>query len=60
MEWWFVIGIFLLGSGAGAITTAAYYSGQIHRLKRLMETASQSQSLEEPNSHLEDESRKSA
>jgi hypothetical protein len=31
-----VIGVFLLGSGAGALVTVVFYSGQIRELRRLI------------------------
>jgi hypothetical protein len=31
-----VVGVFLLGSGAGALVTVVFYSGQIRELRRLI------------------------
>jgi len=40
MDAWRSLGVFLLGTGAGAVATAAYYSAQIRELKQLIESAS--------------------
>jgi hypothetical protein len=37
MHHWFALGIFVLGAGAGALTTAALYLKQIRQLKDLLE-----------------------
>jgi len=39
--------MFLLGTGAGAVATAAYYSAQIRELKQLIESASAQNAQEE-------------
>jgi hypothetical protein len=39
MDLWMALGIFLLGAGAGALTTAALHIKQIRRLKDLPEAA---------------------
>jgi hypothetical protein len=40
VDLWRTFGVFLLGSGAGAVITAAYYSSQIGELKRLIKSMS--------------------
>jgi hypothetical protein len=37
---WITLGVFLLGAGAGAVTTAAMYSAQVRRLRQLVEAIS--------------------
>jgi len=37
MDHWFALGIFVLGTGAGSLTTAALYVKQIRQLKDLLE-----------------------
>jgi hypothetical protein len=39
MDPWMALGIFLLGTGAGALTTVALYVKQIRRLKNQLEAA---------------------
>ena len=53
-----LIGVFLLGSGAGALVTAAFYSSQIRSLKELLEQLLPVSEI--PNSKPEDAGRKSA
>jgi len=61
MHVWSALGIFLLGTGAGAITTAAYYSAQIRELKRLIDSLSARNTQEKEAVQREaDEKRKSA
>jgi hypothetical protein len=40
MDRWIALGIFLLGTGVGALTTVALYAEQIRRLRTLREAAS--------------------
>jgi hypothetical protein len=40
MDRWIAFGIFLLGTGVGAVTTVALFAGQIRHLKNLSKTAS--------------------
>ena len=61
MDRWLVIGVFLLGAGVGALTTAALYSAQIRKLRVLVETASHHNPQGETQTpKQEDEQRKSA
>jgi hypothetical protein len=61
MHVWSALGIFLLGTGAGAVTTAAYYSAQIRELSRLIASASAQNAQEEDSAETKgDEKRKSA
>jgi len=61
VDLWGSLGVFLLGSGAGAITTATYYSSQIRQLKQLIESTSAPQERETSSAENdEDEQRKSA
>jgi len=39
VDTWNALGIFLLGSGAGALLAAIFYSAQIRRLKELARAA---------------------
>jgi hypothetical protein len=39
MDPYAALGIFLLGAGAGAMTTATFYAAQIRRLKHLLPQA---------------------
>lgn len=39
MDRWIALGIFLLGTGVGAVTTVALYAEQIRRLRTLREAA---------------------
>jgi hypothetical protein len=36
---WGILGIFVLGAGVGALTTAALHVGQIRKLKELLKAA---------------------
>ena len=47
MEPWIALGIFLLGVGAGALTTAALYIEQIRKLKDLLGAAHNNSQTEE-------------
>jgi hypothetical protein len=53
------VGIFLLGFGAGALTTAALQAGQIRKLKDLLEAATHNNSQTEEQGDKSNE-RKSA
>jgi hypothetical protein len=39
MDRWIALGIFLLGAAVGALTTVAFYAGQIRHLRNRSETA---------------------
>lgn len=39
MDRWIALGIFLLGTGVGAVTTVALYAEQIRRLRNVREAA---------------------
>ena len=39
MDRWIALGIFLLGTGVGALTTVALYAEQIRHLKQVREAA---------------------
>jgi len=39
MDRWIALGIFLLGTGVGALTTVALYAEQIRRLRNVREAA---------------------
>ena len=52
MDPWTALGIFLLGAGAGALTTVAMYVKQIRELKDLLEAAAHN------NSQTEEQCRK--
>jgi hypothetical protein len=56
MDLWIALGIFLLGAGVGALTTAAQRIKQIRQLKDLLEAAYNPQTVEDRKS----EDRKSA
>jgi len=47
MDHWIALGIFLLGAGAGALTTVALYVKQIRQLKDLLEAAHNNPKTEE-------------
>ena len=47
MDPWMALGIFLLGIGAGALTTVALYVKQIRQLKSLLEAAHKNPQSEE-------------
>lgn len=47
MDRWMALGIFLLGVGAGALTTGALYVEQIRKLKDLLEAAAHNNSQTE-------------
>ena len=51
MDPWMTAGIFLLGFGAGALTTAALQAGQIRKLKDLLEAAAHNNSKTEEKGH---------
>jgi len=57
MNAWTALGIFLLGSGAGALTTAVYYSAKLDALKALVQRPAQYKDRDE---NAENEKRKSA
>ena len=59
---WSALGVFLLGGGAGALLTAAFYSAQIRELKRLIAAprAENSVAAERQNDQGNDVNRKSA
>jgi len=59
MDPWIALGIFLLGAGAGALTTAALHIKQIRKLKDLLEAAAHNHSQREEQDHKSD-GRKSA
>jgi len=59
MGLWIAIGAFLLGSGAGALVTAAFYSSQFRELKRLIGSGRRN-GLPEERPKPEDVRRKSA
>jgi len=58
MDIW-TIGLFLLGSGVGALTTAAFYVNRIRAVRRMIE-AHGSDLSKEWNSRPKGEQRKSA
>jgi len=61
MDSWGALGIFLLGAGAGAVTTALHYSAQIRELRRLLQIkASQNLQTEQRQTAEAREKRKSA
>jgi hypothetical protein len=63
VDLWGTLGIFLLGSGAGAVITAAYYSSQIRELKRFVGSSAvspQQEHQEQPVKSEDSEKRKSA
>jgi hypothetical protein len=39
MDFWLVVGIFLLGCGLGSLVTAAFYLTQLRKLKSRLHTA---------------------
>jgi len=45
MDPWMSLGIFLLGTGAGALTTIALYVKQIRQLKNQLGSGAQTQTL---------------
>jgi hypothetical protein len=47
MDPWIASGIFLLGAGAGALTTVALYVKQIRQLKNLLQAAHNNPQTEE-------------
>jgi hypothetical protein len=47
MDLWFASGVFLLGVGAGALTTVALNVKQIRQLKNLLQTAKNNPQTEE-------------
>jgi hypothetical protein len=47
MDPWMTFGIFLLGAGVGALTTAALHVKQIRQLKDLLEAAHNNSRTEE-------------
>jgi hypothetical protein len=56
MDPWMSLGIFLLGTGAGALTTVALYVKQIRQLKNQLEAAHNNPQTEE-RCHKPDEHR---
>jgi hypothetical protein len=60
MNLWSAVGIFLLGSGTGALTTVALHSSQIGELRRRLEAGSRYPLLERQSPEGEDVQRKSA
>ena len=54
MDLWTVVGIFLLGAGAGALTTFALNVKQIRHLKDLLQTEDSSQTKEQEQRHEPD------
>ena len=42
MDFWLVVGIFLLGCGLGSLVTAALYLRQLRKVKNYLRTASTS------------------
>jgi hypothetical protein len=54
------LGIFLLGAGAGAMTTAILYASQIRRLRLLLQTSARERAAEPQNKVESGEHRKSA
>ena len=55
-----VIGVFLVGTGAGALSTAALHLTKIRRIKYLLDVASQQCAKEVQNPNPEAEQHKSA
>ena len=39
MDFWLVVGIFLLGCGLGSLVTAAFYLTQLRKVKNRLQTA---------------------
>ena len=60
MDIWTAVEFFLLGGGAGALTTAALYSRQFRELKRLIGAASRNRLQDEQSPKPEGVRRKSA
>ena len=60
MDIWTAVAAFLLGGGAGALTTAALYSSQIGELKRLIGAGSRHRLQDEQSPKPEGVRRKSA
>jgi len=61
MDRWIALGIFLLGTGVGALITVALYAEQIRHLRTFRETASYDAALtvSGDNSPIEEEGDKS-
>jgi len=47
MDPWMALGVFVLGVGAGALTTVALFVKQIRQLKTLLQTAQNNPQTEE-------------
>jgi hypothetical protein len=59
MDRWIALGVFLLGAGAGALTTAALHAKQICKLKEVLEAVAHKNSQPGERGH-ESDGRKSA
>ncbi|MGA8493327.1 MAG: hypothetical protein WB711_23095 [Terriglobales bacterium] len=58
MDRWIALGIFLLGAGAGSLASTLLHTGQICKLKRLLDAAAHNGSQKEEDHKLD--GRKSA
>jgi hypothetical protein len=54
MDPWIALGLFLLGAGAGALTTAMLHAEQICKLKDLLEAVTHNNSQTEEQVHKSD------
>jgi hypothetical protein len=59
MDRWIAFGVFLLGAGAGSLASTLLHTGQIRKLKRLLEAAAYNTSQTEEE-HRKSDGRKSA
>ena len=59
MDRWITLGIFFLGAGAGSLASMLLHTGQIRKLKRLLNAAAYNTSQTEEEDHKSD-GRKSA